>query len=122
MIVYASRTGNVRYAVSKLQLQAVPLVANLCVQQRFILFTYTDALGAVPDEVVQFMQQHYSRCVGIFASGNRNFGEHFARAGNILAAQYDIPLLKKIELRGSARDYEEMRALYDELMTKKVGM
>lgn len=120
MIVFASRTGNVRAVVEKLGVEAIALTETLQVTSPFILFTYTDALGAVPSVVATFMARNAHHCIGILASGNRNFGHaYFARAGDTLAAQYDVPLLKKIELRGTQADLTHMKALYNDYM--KVG-
>lgn len=120
MIAFASRTGNVRYVASQLNVPIVEIAPQLRITEPFILFTYTDALGAVPASVEAFMRDNSAHCVGIFASGNQNFGhDFFARAGDVLAATYRVPLLKKIDVRGTKADYEHMKQLYNDLM--KVG-
>ena len=116
MIIYASRTGNVRFIVQKLGCPALELKEASNVTQPFILFTYTDALGEVPLLVKQFLQQHTAQCIGTFVSGNRNFGPLFAGAGKAIEQQFNIPMLYAVDLRGFPSDYEAMKKIYNEMM------
>ena len=113
MIVYASRTGNVRSVIAKLGLPAIALEQAAAISEPFLLFTYTDGLGSVPLAVEQFMQQHHALCKGVIVSGNRNFGHAmFGRAGDFLAGYYNIPLIAKLDLRGTTADYETIQQYY----------
>ena len=113
MIIYASRTGNVRYIVQKLGLPAKNLAEVVKIDEPYLLFTYTDGLGSVPPIVDQFMTANYEFCKGIIVSGNRNFGHaFFGRAGDLLAAQYGIPLIEKVEMRGTPANYEAITDYY----------
>lgn len=113
MIVYASRTGNVRYAVSRLQLPAVEMKEDLALGSPFLLFTYTDGLGAVPRKVERFLERYAEICRGVIASGNSNFGHRvFAAAGDKIARQWRIPLVRKIDMRGFPEDYEAIKRYY----------
>jgi protein involved in ribonucleotide reduction len=115
MIAYASRTGNVRYIVSQLQLPGIEIDENTIVEEPFLLLTYTDGLGDVPSTVQRFMDKNGKYCIGVAASGNRNFGHHnFGKAGDRLASQWNIPLVRKLELRGFPQDYEAIRQFYRE--------
>ena len=113
MIIYASRTGNVRYIVQKLGLPAKDIVDVDKIDAPYLLFTYTDGLGSIPPIVDQFMTANYNQCKGIIVSGNRNFGHaFFGRAGDLLAVQYGIPLIEKLELRGTTSNYETIKNYY----------
>ena len=113
MIAYASRTGNVSFVVSKLNLPNIEIKEALEMKEPFLLFTYTDGLGEVPTRVARFMEQNYKYCIGIIVSGNSNFGHHvFGQAGDKLAVQYGIPLVCKLELRGFPQDYEKIIQFY----------
>ena len=113
MIVYASRTGNVRAIVQKLGLPAKELSQVSIVDSPFLLFTYTDGLGSVPPSVATFMASYHSLCKGIIVSGNRNFGHaFFGRAGDLLAERYQLPLVEKLDLRGTAANYEVIQRFY----------
>lgn len=113
MIVYASRTGNVRYIVSQLGLPSLELQPALNMNEPFLLFTYTDGIGSVPQMVEQFMADNGALCRGVIVSGNVNFGQHnFARAGDLIAQKYQVPLVRKIDLRGTTLDYSYIQSFY----------
>ena len=113
MIIFASRTGNVRSIVQKLGLPAKDLAEVEKMDEPYLLFTYTDGLGSVPPIVDQFMTANSDLCKGIIVSGNRNFGHaFFGRAGDLLAAQYGIPLIEKVEMRGTPANYEAITDYY----------
>ena len=109
MIAFASRTGNVRAIVERLNVPAIEITETLLVEQPFVLCTYTDGLGAVPARVEHFMAHNYEHCIGVIASGNRNFGENFARAADLLAARYNVPIVAKLDLRGQAADFQQIQ-------------
>ncbi|GFR39294.1 protein NrdI [Insulibacter thermoxylanivorax] len=120
MIAYASRTGNVRYIVSQLQLPSVEIGEDTLIEEPFVLLTYTDGLGDVPPIVRRFMDKNGEFCRGVAVSGNRNFGHHnYGKAGDTLAAQWNIPLVRKIELRGFPSDYEVIRQFYQEQIKER---
>jgi protein involved in ribonucleotide reduction len=120
MIAYASRTGNVRYIVSRLQLPGIEIGEDTLIENPFLLLTYTDGLGDVPPIVQRFMDKNGNYCKGVAVSGNRNFGYHnFGMAGDKLAAQWNIPLVRKIELRGFPSDYEAIRRFYREQIEER---
>ncbi len=113
MILFASRTGNVRNIVSKLQIPSIELSAELIYKEPYILFTYTDGLGSVPEVVERFLEKNYQNCRGIIASGNSNFGHHvFCQSANKISERYKVPIVRKIELRGFQQDYDAIQAFY----------
>jgi protein involved in ribonucleotide reduction len=115
MIAWASRTGNVRHIVGQLGLPAIEIREDTRLDRPFLLLTYTDGLGQVPPVVERFMARCGAHCRGVAASGNRNFGHaNFARAGDAIAARWNVPLIRKLELRGFPRDYEAIRRFYAE--------
>lgn len=119
MIAFASRTGNIRYVVGQLGLPNAEIQANSKLNEPFIIFTYTDKLGAVPEKTMQFLKNNYSLCRGVIASGNINFGtENFAAAADKISAKYNIPILHKIDLRGAPEDYEYIRRQYEVIKWK----
>ncbi|WP_274307215.1 class Ib ribonucleoside-diphosphate reductase assembly flavoprotein NrdI [Solibacillus daqui] len=116
MIVYASRTGNVQSIVGKLGLPAIAIDQAISITKPFLLFTYTDGLGSVPLVVENYMQQNHMLCKGIIVSGNRNFGHSmFGRAGDLLANYYQLPLIAKLDLRGTTADYEQIKQFYNSI-------
>lgn len=114
MIVYASRTGNVRYIVAQLKADSIEVREGLQVDQPFLLITYTDGLGDIPSKVIDFLEVNAHQCKGVVISGNSNFGHSlFGAAGEKIAAAYQIPLVRKIDLRGYKADYEAVQKFYE---------
>lgn len=115
MIVFASRTGNVRAVVEKLGLPSVEMTEGFVITEPFLLVTYTDGLGEVPQMVARFMAQNAAYCKGVVASGNQNFGHAlFAGSGDQLTTKYGIPLVCKLDLRGRQADLEQIQSFYKE--------
>ncbi len=114
MIVYASRTGNVSYIVSKLQAESIEITENLIMDKPYLLITYTDHLGEVPQKVSHFLKSNSHLCRGVVVSGNSNFGHRvFGGAGDKIANAYQIPLVRKLELRGFQADYDTIQQFYE---------
>ena len=109
MIAYLSRTGNVRAIVHSLNYPMIEISDGLLLSGPFVLCTYTDGLGDVPKKVEQFMAQNYTNCIGVIASGNRNFGQNFAKAADVLATRYNIPIVAKLDLRGQTADFAQIQ-------------
>lgn len=104
MIYYASLTGNVRRFVSKTGLAAEEIQSGLTVTEPFVLVTYTIGFGEVPPKVSKFLDTNGHLLRGVAVSGNRNWGDNYGRAGDIIAKQYNVPLLLKFELAGTKDD------------------
>lgn len=121
MIAYTSRTGNIRYMISKLRLPAIEIEEGLTIAEPYLLFTYTDGLGAVPHLVKKFLERNGKYCRGVIVSGNSNFGPHlFGGAGEAIARQWQIPLVRKIDMRGFAEDYEVIQNYYEQCFRKEL--
>lgn len=112
MIAYLSRTGNVKHIVYQLNLPSIEITDGLLIQEPFVVCTYTDGLGDVPVKVEQFMERNYTNCIGVIASGNRNFGLKFAFAADVLATRYNIPIIAKLDLRGQSSDFENINNFF----------
>ncbi|MEK4426474.1 class Ib ribonucleoside-diphosphate reductase assembly flavoprotein NrdI [Solibacillus sp. FSL K6-1523] len=114
MIVYASRTGNVRSVVSKLEKESIEISEGLLLKEPYLLITYTDGLGAVPAKVSHFLEENRAFCKGVVVSGNSNFGHtQFGAAGEKIADTYEVPLVCKLDLRGYQADYDVIQAFYE---------
>ena len=119
MIVFASRTGNVRNIVSKLRGESVEISEGLRLSEPYLLITYTDGLGDIPAKVALFLKHNREFCKGVVVSGNSNFGNKvFGGAGEKIAAMYHVPLVRKLDLRGYQADYDEIQTFYE---TRVIG-
>lgn len=86
----------------------------LKVDEPFVLVTPTyadgEGRGAVPKQVIRFLNDPENRSFirGVIASGNRNFGEYFACAGNVVSTRCQVPCLYKFELAGTPEDVDKV--------------
>ncbi len=123
MIVYISRTGNVKYIVSKLNLPSCEITHDLVMNKPYILFTYTDGLGDIPKNVVDFLNNRINQenIKGIIASGNTNFGKDlFCKVADTISISLNIPIIRKIDLRGTKEDIAIIKDQYYKIIEGEV--
>ncbi|ANT62865.1 ribonucleotide reductase assembly protein NrdI (plasmid) [Salipiger sp. CCB-MM3] len=115
IVYFSSRSENTHRFVQRLGRKAMriprlPAEDLPEIFEPYVLFTPTFADGegrhAVPRQVIRFLNDLERRRLlrGVIASGNRNFGETFAIAGNVVAQKCQVPLLYCFELAGTDRD------------------
>ena len=68
------------------------------------MVTGTIGFGEVPQPVQTFLDVNDDLLKAVAASGNRNWGQNFAKAGRSISERYQVPLLLKFEVQGSADD------------------
>lgn len=114
-IYYASMTGNVRKLVSRLPFDSFDIATHPKADSEFVLITYTFGMGNIPEPVQDWLKDNHELMRGVVASGNKNWGNFYARAGDLISNQYCVPLLRKIELFGDQSDYDEITRRINEL-------
>lgn len=114
MIIYTSRTGNVRHIVGKLNLPNSEIKEGLVVHVPYFLFTYTDGLGEIPSQVDSFLinEENQFNLKGIIVTGNVNFGKLFCKPAELISRKLNVPIIRKIDLRGTNADIYEIRKQY----------
>ena len=94
LVYFSSSSENTQRFIERLGLPAVRIPLNererIQVDEPYILI--------VPS---------YGR--GVIASGNRNFGEAYGRAGDVIARKCGVPWLYRFELMGTQSDIENVR-------------
>lgn len=119
MIVFLSRTGNIRWIADKVSASSGIDCVDMDeihteVDQPFLLITYTDALGEAPSRVIQFLEKNHTHCKGVIGSGNTNFKAFYCHAIDVIERHFGIPALHRIDLRGKDSDIEKIVQLYRE--------
>lgn len=110
-IVFASQTGNVAAFVEKLELDATEVITgNETLEEEFVLITYTDGDGDVPEVVEDFLENNHAHLRGVAASGNMAWGDSFCLAADVIHGKYNVPILGKFEDDGTNEDVENVRA------------
>ncbi len=120
-IAYYSMTGNIRRFLNGVDVD-LPLfevteqTKTSKIDGPFVFITPTYGFGEVPDIVSTFIETNKDNIVGVAATGNRNWGQNFAKAGEHISERFGIPLMLKFELHGN----EKERALFKETI-ERVG-
>jgi len=120
LVYFSSVSENTRRFVDKLDIPATriplrPTEPFLHVQDPYVLVVPTygggNEGGAVPRQVVKFLNDPANRSLirGVIAAGNTNFGAHYCRAGDIIAAKTKVPYLYAFELMGTTEDVSRVR-------------
>ncbi|KRT93759.1 class Ib ribonucleoside-diphosphate reductase assembly flavoprotein NrdI [Bacillus glycinifermentans] len=104
LIAYYSLAGNVRRFVSKTGLPAVEIKSDLMLTEPFVLVTGTYGFGQVAGTVWDFLADNGDLMTGVAASGNKNWGGNFAKAADLIAEEYGVPIVHKFELAGTTED------------------
>lgn len=107
LIVYDSFTGNVQRFIRKLSYQSVQISDALIMRHPFILITYTIGFGEVPPSTAKFLENNHQYLLGVASSGNRNWGDNYARSADIISNMYHVPCLLKFELGGMESDVKK---------------
>ncbi|ELY3811918.1 class Ib ribonucleoside-diphosphate reductase assembly flavoprotein NrdI [Cronobacter sakazakii] len=119
LIYFSSRSENTHRFIARLGLPParIPLEdrERLRADEPYILVVPTygggGTAGAVPRQVIRFLNDEHNRALlrGVIAAGNRNFGEGFCRAGDIIAHKCQVPFLYRFELMGTGQDIDNVR-------------
>lgn len=120
LVYFSSASGNSRRFVDRLGVSArrIPIspaepMPDPDTPFALVCPTFADGegRGAVPKQVIRFLNDPGRRALlrGVIAGGNRNFGEHFARAGRVIAEKCNVPLLYRFELAGTETDVARVR-------------
>lgn len=107
LILYESRTGNVRRFAGKLDLPSRPIDETLTVDEPYVLITYTTGFGQVPPRTGAFLERNHRLLKGVAASGNRNWGDRFALSADRIAEAYGVPVIGKFELSGTNANVDQ---------------
>ncbi|BBD90708.1 ribonucleotide reductase stimulatory protein [Staphylococcus caprae] len=112
-VVYFSFSGNVRHFIQRAGIDdTMEITQDNCtesVSEPYILVTGTIGFGEVPQPVQSFLEVNHAQLQAVAASGNRNWGQNFAKAGRTISEEYNVPLLMKFEVQGTNNDVIEFK-------------
>lgn len=110
-IVYFSLTGNTRaFANRFMDDHVVTSINDPPSDKPFVIFTPTYNFGKVPIKVERYLNENHNNLKGVVAFGNINWGaDIFGRAGDLIRDKHNVPLLGKIDLRGTDDDYKNVK-------------
>lgn len=126
-IAYLSVTGNVKSFIDELGVDESDLIEisdndwPVEVNEDFVLFvpTYDEYMTECVDEFLD-EGDNASHCLGLVASGNRNFGEDgYIFTAKDLKKKYELPILHDFEYAGLSTDIEEVQKQINKLKGDK---
>ena len=134
LIYFSSASGYTGRFVEKLDTPAgkIPLHTSeptLLAQRPYVLLLPTyggtaeqpgaAARGAVPKQVIKFLNNEHNRSLirGVIGAGNTNFGESYCLAADIVAAKCKVPVLYRFELMGTSDDVAKVNEGLEEFWT-----
>ena len=112
LVYFSSSSENTLRFMERLGLPAIRIPLNE--RERILVvpsYGGGGTAGAVPRQVIRFLNDPHNRQLirGVIAAGNRNFGEAFARAGDVISQKCGVPYLYRFELMGTQQDVENVR-------------
>ncbi|WP_069659702.1 class Ib ribonucleoside-diphosphate reductase assembly flavoprotein NrdI [Arcticibacter eurypsychrophilus] len=118
-IYYDSKTGNVERFMEKLRVlrdwNLQKIGPDLQVNHPGHLVTFTTRIGEIPESTVQFLSTHAGNIMTVSSSGNRNWGQNFARAADLVSLKYQIPVSLKFELSGTKKDVNNFIEILEQI-------
>ncbi|EPV8391072.1 class Ib ribonucleoside-diphosphate reductase assembly flavoprotein NrdI [Klebsiella aerogenes] len=119
IVYFSSSSENTHRFVQRLALPAVRIPLNererIQVDKPYILIVPSygggGTAGSVPRQAIRFLNAPHNRRLirGVIAAGNRNFGEAYGRAGEVIAQKCGVPYLYRFELMGTQQDVDNVR-------------
>jgi protein involved in ribonucleotide reduction len=115
IVYFSNHSGNTKRFVEKLGLEAIRIPISdsndpIIVQDPYVLFVPTYGGGseghAIPRQVRSFLNvaSNRNKLVGVVGLGNTNFGEHYCKAADLVAAKTGVPILGRVEIFGTDED------------------
>ena len=122
VVAFDSKTGNVEWFARQLGFPVCPVDEfEGELNQDVFLVTHTFGRGGVPKSTQNFLNRYSGNVIGVCVSGDRRWGQLFGLAGNKIHLEYEIPLVRKIDLRGYQADIEAVSSWIQE-REEKIGV
>jgi protein involved in ribonucleotide reduction len=116
IIYYSNRSGNTKRFAEKIGLANIYNVSEIPVALRdYILFVPTYGAGNdgfhIPQAVKTFLsiKTNSERLKAIVGFGNKNFGDTYCKAAELLSKKFGVPILGRVELFGTPEDVVEIQ-------------
>ena len=121
IVYFSNYSGNTHKFVQKLDVNSIRIPIDqdnnnpLLIKSRYILVVPTYGGGseksAIPRQVRAFLNVPSNRdnLIGVIGMGNTNFGEHYCKAADIIAAKTGVPILGRVEIFGTEDDVNNIQ-------------
>jgi len=109
-VIFDSLTGQTKRFATSLGFDAIHIkLYEGEPNDNLFLVTRSINFGQIPATTKAFLDQYKDKVVGVAVSGNKNWGENYGKAGDSIAAYYNIPLILKFEGSGFKPDRETVK-------------
>jgi protein involved in ribonucleotide reduction len=121
IVYFSNYSGNTKRFVEKLDAYSairIPIDggnSSITLDQPYVLFVPTygggEGRAAIPRQVRHFLNIKENRNLlqGVVGFGNKNFGEHFCKAADLISAKVGVPVIAKVEIFGTQEDIEKVK-------------
>lgn len=115
IVYFSNYSGNTKRFIDKLEMDSIRIPISddndpIIVKSDYVLFVPTYGGGseghAIPRQVRAFLNEEANRkrLKGVVGLGNTNFGEHYCKAADLIAAKTGVPILGRVEIFGTDED------------------
>ena len=122
IVYFSNYSGNTKRFVEKITDDSyatrIPLgrdSRSITVDKPYVLMVPTygggEGRSAIPRQVRSFLNIKENRDLlqGVVGFGNRNFGEHFCKAADLISAKTGVPVIAKVEIFGTQDDVNKVK-------------
>lgn len=121
IVYFSNYSGNTDRFVQKLDVNSIRIPISqdendpVLVKSRYILVVPTYGGGseksAIPRQVRAFLNVSSNRdkLIGVIGMGNTNFGEHYCKAADMIAAKTGVPIIGRVEIFGTEDDVNTIK-------------
>jgi protein involved in ribonucleotide reduction len=129
IVYFSNYSGNTKRFVEKLDISAIRIPIDwdpafpVYAGKEYVLMVPTYGGGsessAIPRQVKKFLNIPSNRSFlrGVVGLGNKNFGDNYCKAADLIAQKTGVPVIARVEIFGTDYDVnkvkERMRMLYD---------
>lgn len=105
-LYYASRMGKVETLANNVTKDSIKITTGKEIaNEPFLLLTYTDGNGIVPQVVVDFLTNNKDMIKAVVAFGSMaRHADTYCFAGDIIANEYNVPCILKVDGAGTDSD------------------
>jgi protein involved in ribonucleotide reduction len=121
VVYFSNYSGNTKRFVEKLDDNSAIRIPidwdrnSITVDQPYVLLVPTygggEGRAAIPRQVRFFLNIKENRKLlqGVVGFGNRNFGEHFCKAADLISAKTGVPVIARVEIFGTEDDVNKVK-------------
>jgi len=121
IIYFSNYSGNTKRFVEKLDTNAIRIpidwdpVSPIYSSKEYVLMVPTYGGGsessAIPRQVTKFLNIPSNRSLlrGVVGLGNKNFGDNYCKAADLIAQKTGVPFIARIEIFGTDDDVNKVK-------------